>query len=229
MDLRQFECDGFSVHEQVLPRALREPVLLAFGSCAGGGPGSRGGLASPAIVALARSSQVRALIDPVLGPAAFAYRATLFDKSEASNWPVAWHQDRVVPVLDRIDANGFTNWSQKPEGIYVEPPPTVQEQCVAIRVDLDGSGPHNGGLQLRPGSHRQGVLTPAQIESALQCGRDQCPKVVSGGALRMRPLLLHRSARSLSRTHRRIVHLEFCATELTGGPNFARHVRPASE
>src|SRR5689334_12222908 len=33
----------------------------------------------------------------VLGPSAFPFRATLFDKSPRSNWLVVWHQDTALP------------------------------------------------------------------------------------------------------------------------------------
>ena len=229
MSTQQFDDDGFTTHKHILPVSLRPAVEHAFSMLHEDGVGSRAGLTHPAIASLARAGSVRALVEPSLGRSAFAFRATLFDKTEANNWPVAWHQDRVVPVAERLDADGFTNWSQKPDGLYVEPPRSVLERCVAIRIDLDGSGPGNGGLQLCAGSHRRGVLTPDEIEEAVGQGHEPCPKVVSGGALRMRPLLLHRSGRSMAAGHRRIVHIEFCATELRGGLRFAQHVMPASE
>src|ERR1041385_4519756 len=34
----------------------------------------------------------------ILGPKAFPYRATLFDKSRGSNWLVVWHQDTALPL-----------------------------------------------------------------------------------------------------------------------------------
>tara|TARA_R110002072_G_scaffold46591_9_gene128986 strand:- start:23997 stop:24734 length:738 start_codon:yes stop_codon:yes gene_type:complete len=229
-----FERDGYSVHERVLDESMRGSVVAAFGSLLGphDGAGERNGLAHPAIPELARSSSVRALLEPILGAGAYAFRATLFDKTQASNWPVAWHQDRVIPVVEPRLAPGFAQWSQKANGWHVEPPRTVQERIVAVRVDLDGSGALNGGLRFVVGSHTSGVLDPSQIATAVEHGCEVCPNVVAGGAVRMRPLLLHSSRRidvqqpppPVPSSHRRIVHFEFFSGDLPHGVQFSRRV-----
>src|SRR6202007_3093228 len=48
--------------------------------------------ADPRILNLARE---------ILGPEAFPFRATLFDKSPQANWLVVWHQDTALPVRER--------------------------------------------------------------------------------------------------------------------------------
>lgn len=239
-----FERDGYSVHQGVLEPELRAAVVDAFAAldaerAAEGGGGSkrsagvRSGLDAPAIAALAASEGVRRLVEPILGPGCFAFRATLFDKSRDRNWPVAWHQDRVVPVVAKVDAAEFGQWSNKAEGLFVEPPPRVQQDLVAVRVDIDGSGPHNGGLRLLPGSHDSGVWTREQIADAAEALPSACPKVVPGGAIRMRPLLVHSSRRmdqvALPTGRRRIVHFEFFAGQLPGGAEFPMRVGPPRE
>jgi len=226
---QDFERDGFSVHEQVLAAELVRPVAAAFDELVVDGAGERGALAHPAITALCRSASLRRLVEPVLGAAAFAFRATLFDKHAARNWPVAWHQDRTVPVHARVEAEGFRNWSQKHGVWFVEPPLAAHRRHLAVRVDLDGSGRDNGGLRVLPASHCDGVLTPEQIAAAVERGSQRCPEVVAGGALRMRPLLLHSSRRSLVAGHRRVVHFEFAALELPGGVRFAARIGAAQE
>ncbi|MFT4512241.1 MAG: hypothetical protein ACI89X_000140 [Planctomycetota bacterium] len=231
-----FERDGYSVHENVLADSMRGAVVAEFAALANQrrGAGQRSGLAQPPIATLACSPAVRALVEPILGTEAFAFRATLFDKTEASNWPVAWHQDRVIPVVEPAATHGFAQWSEKSDGWYVEPPRSVQERIVAVRVDVDGSGSHNGGLRYVIGSHRDGVLNPSQITTAVATGDEVCPDVVAGGAMRMRALLLHSSRRldpsgPMPSVHRRIVHFEFFSGDLPGGVEFVRRVGSARE
>ena len=138
MSNEDFERDGYSVHERVLDDSMRDDVVAAFESVLGprDRAGERNGLMQPAIAELARAPSVRALVEPFLAAGAYAFRATLFDKTPSSNWPVAWHQDRVIPVANRCSVPGFAQWSQKASGWHVEPPRTVQERIVAVRVDV---------------------------------------------------------------------------------------------
>lgn len=206
--------DGFSVHSAVVaePLAARLRTLFVPGIA-----GDRTGLLHAAVRELAASPSVRALIEPVLGCAATAHRATLFDKPPDANWFVAWHQDLVVPVRERVDAPGYGPWSQKADGWHVQPPRDVLEGLLAVRVDLDGSGVRNGGVKVLPGSHGGGVLGAGEIAAWGGASAAVVPEVPRCGALCFRPLLLHASSRAVEPGHRRIVHLEFGPAELPGG------------
>jgi len=221
--------DGFAVCEGVVADALRPALLRVFDELVGDDAGRRDALRHPAVAELAQSPTVRALAERTLGPAAFAIRATLFDKHERRNWPVAWHQDRTVPVRARREVAGFTSWSRKGAVWHVEPDVNVLSRLLAVRVDLDGSHDANGGLRVLPGSHRLGILTRERIDALLANGGDLCPKVVPGGALLMRPLLLHGSKRAVAAGHRRVVHLEFCAAPLPDPLEFVDGLGVAAE
>ncbi len=216
---------GFAVSENVLPPELVPALGVAFREAVGDRPGVRTGLAFEVVQALARSPGVRALVEPLLGHGAFAFRATLFDKTMHANWFLAWHQDRVIPVQQRTDEVGFGPWSDKEDGVYVEPPTAILEQLLAVRVDLDGSGPRNGGLRLAAGTHRLGVLDRHQMQAHLAVHGSVCPEVPASGALCMRPLLAHCSSRSGAEAPRRIVHVEFAPAELRGHTKFRANVR----
>ena len=95
---------------------------------------------------------------------------------------------------------------------------------MALRIDLDGSGEHNGGLRFVVGSHQAGVFDPDELQHAVQSGVEHCPKVVPGGALRVRPRVLHSSRRTMASGHCRIVHFEFAASDLPHGLQFAQRV-----
>jgi ectoine hydroxylase-related dioxygenase (phytanoyl-CoA dioxygenase family) len=91
------------------------------------------------------------------------------------------------------------------------------EQMITIRIHLDDADAENGALRVLPGSHRQGRLDAAAIQSL----RETTPEVLcaakTGDALLMRPLILHASARSTSTRRRRILHIEYAAFALPDG------------
>jgi ectoine hydroxylase-related dioxygenase (phytanoyl-CoA dioxygenase family) len=171
----------------------------------------------PAVAALAKSPEVRALVEPVLGPGAFAVRGILFDKTPDANWKVAWHQDLTIAVRERREVEGFGPWSEKAGIVHVQPPAAVLERMITVRLHLDPCGPENGPVQVIPGSHRAGRLS-AEVVQRWRAGRDAVPTCIgAGGALLMRPLLLHASSPSTVPAHRRVIHLEFAADALPGG------------
>lgn len=162
-----------------------------------------------------------ALIDlarKVLGPEAFPYRATLFEKSPRSNWLVVWHQDTALPLRHRLDVPGWGPWSIK-EGInYAHAPAVALSRVLALRVHLDDSISENGPLRVLPGTHNLGVLTDDGIQrlakgiSGVDC---LCPK---GGVVAMRPLLVHASSKSQNQMPRRVLHIEYAAAESIASP-----------
>lgn len=88
----------------------------------------------------------------VLGPAARPVRAILFDKSAAANWALAWHQDRVIAVRERIGVDGFGPWSRKHGALHVAPPFPLLARMLTLRVHLDPVPETNAPLLVAPGS-----------------------------------------------------------------------------
>lgn len=165
----------------------------------------------------AKSEKVHCVLAPILGDTFFPVRGILFDKTPGANWKVGWHQDLSIAVQQRIEVAGFGPWSEKAGLLHVQPPCTVLEQMLTIRLHLDECGEANGPLRVVPGSHHDGKLaTDAIIEKRHSNGQVICT-CPSGGALLMRPLLLHASSPATSPAHRRVVHIEFAAHELPGG------------
>lgn len=171
----------------------------------------------PIIRELARSKEFYEIIEPILGASAIPVRGILFDKTPDANWKVAWHQDLSIAVKSRIETPGFGPWSSKAGVHHVQPPRHVLENMLTLRLHLDECGEANGPLQVLPGSHAHGVLSPADISrwrttaAPFSC---LCP---AGGVVMMRPLLLHASSSARLPTHRRVVHLEYAGTQLPGG------------
>ena len=208
----------------VVPRAVApeavDALLTAVAPAADAGV--RGGVRHllrdvPAVRDLARDPAVRGVAEAALGPGAFAVRGILFDKTPDANWKVAWHQDLAIAVREKRDTPGFGPWSEKAGVAHVQPPAAVLERMLTVRVHLDDCGPENGPVHVIPGSHRHGRLD-AEASGRLRESTTAVPTCTgAGGALLMRPLLLHASSPSTTPAHRRVIHIEFAADDLPGG------------
>lgn len=64
----------------------------------------------PAVIELLVNPALVNLVCAAVGTSAFAYKATLFDKSTDANWLVAWHQDISIPVASRCDVPMWSGW-----------------------------------------------------------------------------------------------------------------------
>ena len=142
--------------------------------------------------------------DPIL------VRSILLDKPLDANWAVPWHQDVTIEVQEKHDVGGFGPWSIKDGVISVQPPATILEQMLTLRLHLDDTDGLNGALLVDPGSHKLGKKQISDIKPTapvtLECQ--------SGSVLLMKPLLYHASNRSTSGKPRRILHLDFALNPL---------------
>jgi Phytanoyl-CoA dioxygenase (PhyH) len=173
----------------------------------------------PEVRGLARSASLRSIVERALGTGAFPVRGLLFDKTTETNWMVPWHQDLTIAVRARVETPGFAPWTVK-EGVpHVQPPVEIMARMVAVRVPLDEDEPSRGPLRVIPGSHREGRLGAEATQGWLRRVPAETCLVPRGGALLMRPLLLHSSRASddQGEAHRRVIHLEFAAEPLPGG------------
>lgn len=162
---------------------------------------------------LADSTLCRSLVEPDLGPKARVVRGIYFDKHKDANWKVAWHQDLTIAVRERRDIDGYGPWSLKAGIHHVQPPVSVLENMLTLRIHLDHTDESNGALRVLPGTHRHGRLDASQISDFKQHQPITC-SVSRGGALLMRPLLLHSSTAAVTPHHRRVLHFEYSSVEL---------------
>ena len=168
---------------------------------------------------LAQSPELLEVVEAILGPGAFVVRGLFFDKTPTTNWNLPWHQDMTIAVQARRDVAGFGPWTLKAGVPHVHAPADLLARMVTIRLHLDDCGRRNGPLRVLPGSHASGKLDASAIavwsaradEQAVDC------LVPAGGAVVMRPLLLHASASGTGEGHRRVIHLEYAAETLPGG------------
>jgi len=174
--------------------------------------GIRHAMRHPAVTKLANNPRLLEIARTILGDAAIPFRATLFDKSQASNWLVVWHQDTALPLQQRSEVSGWGPWSIKDGVNYAHAPAAALSNVLALRVHLDDSMARNGPLRVLPGTHTRGVLTDETIhELATQISAVDCI-VPAGGILAMKPLLVHSSSKSLEKARRRVLHIEYAAS-----------------
>jgi hypothetical protein len=168
------------------------------------------------IRALADSPPLRSIVEPVLGHEASPVRGILFDKTPGANWLVPWHQDLSIAVRRRIDVPGFGPWSEKAGVVHVQPPVSVLQRMLTIRLHLDDCDVTNGPLIVIPGSHGR-LHPPNELRSRVAAGPKIECTVARGGAIVMYPMLLHTSSPAKVAGHRRVIHIEYAASKLPGG------------
>ena len=206
---------GWAVTESVIDKtdvqALREQVAP---HAVDGRGGARNLLEHSFVRTLATREAIRGVATRVLGKDCFAVRALLFDKTPNANWKVIWHQDLTIATQARFDVDGFGPWTDKAGVPHVQPPISVLERMLAVRLHLDPCGVDNGPVRVIDGSHRLGRLSPNAIDELRQTSPEVDCVVEEGGILAFRPLILHASAPAKLPHHRRVVHIEYAACEL---------------
>jgi len=212
---KQVDRDGYGIVSTVVDRlVVRDLIERLNGSEL---PRSRAGvrhlMKDPWVAQLAAREEMIGIAREIVGSKAWPFRATLFDKSPSSNWLVAWHQDRALPLRERREQPGWGPWSVKEAVNYAHAPREALERVVALRLHLDDSNENNGPLRVLPGTHRGGVLTDDEVHrlaegiTAVECLAAQ------GGVVIMRPLVIHASSKATSEQPRRVLHIEYAATE----------------
>lgn len=172
---------------------------------------------APFVREFAASDAVRKLVEPFAGEKARVVRAIFFDKTPEANWKVPFHQDLTIAVREQKDVEGFTTWTRKADIFHVQPPASVLENIVSLRVHLDDTDESNGALRIIVGSHRFGRLSATGNQRLKVEGETVTCRVGKGGAMLMRPLLLHASSSATNALHRRVLHFEFSSVELPEG------------
>jgi hypothetical protein len=205
---------GFSIHPNVFtPARMNELVdVLDRAELARTKAGARHVMRVAEVRALADDEAMLAIACQYLGPSAFPFRATLFDKSLTANWLVAWHQDTALPLRERHEVSGWGPWTLKGDVLHAVAPASALEQVVALRVHLDDSTLDNGPLRVLPSTHASGVISDQQIASEVGRGAAVDCLVGAGGMIAMRPLLLHASSKATDAKPRRVLHFEYAST-----------------
>src|ERR1700744_2736060 len=165
----------------------------------------------PAIKPIVFNDKLKDLINRIFGEGYFVVKSIYFDKPEQSNWFVAWHQDLTISVDKKIDLPGYTSWTNKHNQFAVQPPVDILQNNFTIRIHLDDTNANNGALKVLPGSHLKNIYRPESINWSVES--ETICEVKYGGAMIMRPLLMHASDRTVNEQKRRVIHIEFSKTK----------------
>ena len=211
MDLAEVEKHGFAILPKIRTRSEIERLdeSLTRDPLPRSRAGMRHALKHPTVLAVARAPRLLAIAQQVLGPNAFPFRATFFDKSPVSNWLVAWHQDKALPLRERRELPEWGPWSVKDGVIYAIAPASALSRVVALRLHLDDPTSENGPLRVLPGTHTIGILSDDAIHDLSARTPAVDGLVPPGGILIMRPLIVHASSKSRSAMRRRVLHIEY--------------------
>lgn len=202
---------GFATIPAVLTAAECDALAgRVAGAVAAASAGTRGLLLQDWCRTLASRLRQHPVLAPVLlAPGLVAVQCTYFEKSSARNWLVPVHQDLSIPVAHRIADPNLGPWSEKEGTLFVQPPVALLQQLIAVRVHIDACTANDGPLRVIPGSHTLGKLGAQAAATLRQKQPEQVCTVERGGAMLMRPLLLHASSKSTGTSQRRVLHFLF--------------------
>src|SRR5579859_675262 len=219
---RSISENGFVIAQQVAAVSSCESLLSALGPITTAG--KRGLLAVPVVAEFARSENLLALIRPHLLAEPVPVRAIYFDKSPDANWFVGWHQDLTIALSARAEVPGFNLWTVKDGIPHAQPPVEFLEHMLTVRLHLDDADASNGALRVLPGSHCSGFIPEETVNDWVQRHDPTTCIVPRGGAVVIRPLLLHASSKATRLAHRRVLHIEFASQPLPNGLEWAIRV-----
>lgn len=217
LDQLTFSKDGAALHTQALSKAELGALEVALATL----PADRAG------VRLQRHPPLRAWLAPegALGRIAERapeapcrpVRAILFDKTETTNWSLAWHQDRTIVVRERREVEGFGPWTTKQGLLHVAPPYEVLAAMATVRIHLDATPQTNAPLLIAPGSHRLGHIAEADVSRTVErCGVATCLAEAGDIWIYATPIL-HASEAAAVPTRRRVLQIDYASGGLPGG------------
>ena len=209
----RFDRDGYAIVDPLLSEKAVAEISAHLQSLGQGEERTRTLLSYDWCIALTNRLKIEPRIRSLLVDDAVGVQCTYLPKTENDNWKIGLHRDFFVPVRHRLDAPGWSGWSQKEGMLFVRPPVEVLEKLVAVRVHLEENTMQNGPLLVVPSSHSQAEITDPRVVCCIP----------SGGALAMRPLLLHASSKVESGA-RRVLHFVFGPRVLPHGQEWANAV-----
>ncbi|WP_235034260.1 phytanoyl-CoA dioxygenase family protein [Roseiconus lacunae] len=164
----------------------------------------------PEVSSIWQRDPIRSFLVTHLGGRFGLVRALFFDKPPDRTWALAWHKDTSIAVEGHAgDSAHFSRPTTKAGVPHVIASDDILGEMLTLRIHLDEVTDENGPLEVIPGSHVSNQSAGVGVEHAVKI----C--AAAGEVLAMRPLITHASGSSSpgTRRHRRILHLEFAASE----------------
>jgi hypothetical protein len=213
-----FEASGFAVAPQVLSDAQCAELEARVNALDLHGAGMRELLSFDWAQRFAGQLRDLPALTALLADSCTAIQCSYFAKLPSRSWLVALHQDLSIPVAERAADAPCTAWSEKEGTWFCHPPADLLAQLVAIRVHLDDSTEANGPLRVVPGSHRFGRIASRDVAAHRRRLGEVACVAPRRSLVAMRPLLLHASSKSISKSSpRRVLHYVFGPRELPWG------------
>jgi ectoine hydroxylase-related dioxygenase (phytanoyl-CoA dioxygenase family) len=163
------------------------------------------------------NTMFKEMFQSVCGENYFLSKGIYFNKQKGANWFVSYHQDLSISVKERIEIEGYTNWTRKKGQLGVIPPKNILDSMITFRIHLDEVNETNGALRVIKNSHKKGIIRIDENFNKSTYGNEVTCEVKKGGVMLMKPLLLHASQKSVSESDRRVIHLEFSNQEIPMG------------
>ncbi|MEO0398178.1 MAG: phytanoyl-CoA dioxygenase family protein [Pseudomonadota bacterium] len=149
-----------------------------------------------------------------LGVHAKPVRIVAFNKTQEANWSVPWHQDRVIAIRQKAQIDGYSNWVAKSNFWHCEPPLSLLEKMVFVRIHIDDSTEETGLLELALGSHKFGKIPSHRAHAlASDCDIELC-EARPGDVLIVHALTLHRSSSAITPSTRRAVRADYACRSM---------------
>ena len=142
-------------------------------------------------------------------PAAKPVRIVAFNKSQDANCGVPWHQDRVISVAEKADVAGYKNWTEKSGAWHCEPPQSILEKILFVRVHLDKSDQSNGAMEIAVRSHKAEMITDDRAASEARKNPVEVCKAERRDVLVLKTLTLHSSKPAVETSGRRVSRIDF--------------------
>jgi hypothetical protein len=219
--LTELNENGYFEQPDVLSGRECDRLVAEIASVTSSGAGTRNLLSLPWCVGLAKSLKRHPLLSSALGGGSVAVQCTLFAKSPFTNWSVTPHQDLSIPVASKINTPRCSGWSEKEGSIFTQPPVGVLNTCIAVRLHVDACGTEAGPLTVAPGSHKFGRLRSSAVAQLFASQARHVCIIPRGGALVLRPLLVHASPKAVASVNRRVLHFLFGPATLPFGLQWA--------
>ena len=210
----KFESDGFVILNEILSSEQLCTLSERCESEVKANVGTRNLLSIDWAKDLAQTLIENESLRTLMPKNSVAVQCNYFSKSIQKNWYVTMHRDLSIPIKNKINSRQWSGWSEKEGVLYAQPPKRVLAEMLAVRLHLEDNNSENGALEVVPGSHKSDKL---KIE------KRSLGVVSQGGALIMRPLLLHSSTK-LKSGKRRVIHFVFGPKNLPNNMQWANAV-----
>lgn len=117
-------------------------------------------------------------------------------------------------MAEREQVEGFANWTRKSGVWHCEPPVSVLDQMLFVRVHLDANDHTNGAMKVAVGSHERGLVPAAKAQGIAECYPIEICDAARGDVLVLNMLTLHSSEPSQTGDSRRALRMDFAAFDL---------------